>query len=213
LATVYLGDMDAGIADMRRAIALKSTDYHYFTKLMRAQLANGNLPGAVDALGRAVQIDPTMWDGAGVLVDYLSDSREKLEDLLAQGVEREPDFPFWDFWKGMLQKKAGDEVGAKAMFAAGRKQIKDAPWLAALFDYAGGGSISPRELRAQARSDNPRFQAEHLTIVNYFIGEVAMIAGKRDAARDAWQRAVDGHVYYLAEYGAAKVRLAQAAGQ
>ncbi len=113
----------------------------------------------------------------------------------------------------MLKKKAGDEAGAEAMFAEGRKQIKDAPWLAALFDYAGGGSISPRELRAKARSDDPKFQAEHLTVVNYFIGEVALIDGDRNAARDAWQRAVDGHVYYLAEYGAAKVRLAQAAGQ
>jgi len=212
-ATVNLGNMDAGIADMQSAIALKSTDYHYFTKLMRAQLANGNLPGADDALERAVEIEPTMWDGAGVLTYYLSDSREKLDAMLARGVASDPNFPFWDFWRGLLQKKAGDAAGAKATIAAARKRIKDAPWLAALFDYAGGGQISPKELRARARSDNPRAQAEHLGIVNYFIGELAMIAGNRNAAREAWQRTVDGHVYYLAEYGGAKVRLAQIAGQ
>jgi carboxyl-terminal processing protease len=212
LATAFLGDAAAGVADMQKAIALKSDDYHYFTKLMRGELVNGDLPAATAAIDRAIAVEPRLWDGAGVLVYYLGNSRDKLDPLLARAMDHAPDFPYWYLWKGLLLKKAGDEAGANAAIENGRQRIRNIPWEAALFDYAAG-DITLGELRARVRSNNPRAQSEHTCSINFFVGELAMIAGDRDGARTAWQRAVDSQVYYFGEYGAAKIRLAQLGAQ
>jgi carboxyl-terminal processing protease len=210
-ALADLGEFDAARVDVARAIEMKSDETAYYDQLAAIDLAKGDAAAAVADVERGVAASPDYWGGAAMLAYYLVGKFDRTIAMAEAGQKAEPDYPYFAIWKALAQRASGDQAGAIATLDAGRTAFGSADWPAALMDYLGG-KISESKLRALAASSDPKTQSERLCEINFYLGEVAYIAGDKAAARKALQAAADSRIYHYLEFVAAKARLATLGG-
>jgi len=202
-----LGDVDGAMADVQRAIAMKSDDASYYDELGYLHLFKGDLAAAAADTDRAMALDPQYATASGVFSYYLS---RRYDDALAMAdrtVKNDPGFLYWWIWKALIERAKGDGPGAAATLAEARKVFGKAEWPAPLLDYIAG-KIPESALRELGRVDDPRTQAERLCEIEFYVAEQAVFAGDTERAKAAIRRSLDSRIYYYIEYMVAPARLA-----
>jgi carboxyl-terminal processing protease len=210
-ALADLGEFDAARVDVARAIEMKPDETSYYDQLAAIDLAKGDAAAAVADVERSAAASPDYWGAAAMLAYYLVGKFDRTIAMAEAGQKAEPDYPYFAIWKALAQRASGDQAGSIATLDAGRTAFGSAGWPAALMDYLGG-KISETKLRALAASNDPKTQSERLCEINFYLGEVAYIAGDKAAARKALQAAADSRIYNYLELMAARARLANLGG-
>jgi carboxyl-terminal processing protease len=204
----YLGEFEAARADLRRAIALKPDEPTYRDELGMVDLAMGDLDAASADVEGAVAIDPSYWSVSAMAVSYLLGKPERTIAMAEAGMKSQPTYQYFYIWKALALRARGDAAGAKVTLTDGAKAIGNQDWPLPVIDFLAG-QISESQLRGLAASSNPKVQSERTCEIDYYVGEVAYLAGDRSAASLAFQAAVNSRVYHYLEYAAGQARLVQ----
>jgi len=206
-----LGDFDTALADIERAIAMKSDDTNYYDELSYLHLYKGDIPAAVADTDKALSIYPDYWTASGIFSLYFAGRSDAAIAMADRAVKSEPGFLYWWIWKAMAQRSNGDAAGATATLAAGRKAFGKQEWPIPLLDYIAG-TISEAEIRRLAHSNSAKTESERLCEVEFYTGQRLAAAGDRDGAAAAFRRAMGGRIYYYIEYMVAPAWIAALKG-
>jgi carboxyl-terminal processing protease len=202
-----VGETDLAIEDLRAAIAMDASVIDYYDQLATLQLAKGEVDAAVAAADKGVAADPAYWGTGAVLTYYVAGKFDAAIGMIERALKEDPNYGYWYLWKALAQKGKGDSAGAAATLEEGLSHVAD-NWPAPLLQRVAG-KIDEDELRDGARLGSQKRQAEQLSEVDFYIGELALLAGDRETARRAMQNCVNARIYYYYETAAAKARLAQ----
>jgi uncharacterized caspase-like protein/lipoprotein NlpI len=207
-ALTDLGDFDAARRDLEQAIALKSDDLTYYEELETVHLALGDLDAALADIERATAADSGYWGTTAMMASYLAGKFERTVTMAERGIEDDPSYPYYYIWKALGERAKGDKDAATATIAQGMAAIGKKDWPVPLMQYLAG-QIPESRMRSLAASNDAKVQTQQLCETNFYVGEIAYLAGDKAAARSAMQAAIATRVYPYLELAAAKARLAQ----
>jgi lipoprotein NlpI len=207
VALADLGEFDTARADVERAIALKNDDGSYYDELALLQLQRGDLPAASASIDRAVSLSKDFWSGTAIFAYYLGGKFDRAIALAERGLKDQPDYPYFWVWKALAQEAGGDVPAGQATLAQGLKAFGKRDWPAPLLDYLAG-KLPEDKMRALAKSNDAKTQAERLCEISYYVGERAFLDGDKAAARAAMRQSADTRIYNYLEFFAAEARLA-----
>lgn len=194
-----MGDFDAALAEIERAIVLNPDETGYYDELSYLHLYKGDIAGAVADTDKALALYPAYWTAPGIFSLYFAGRYDEAEAMADRATKGAPGFIYWWVWKAMVQRAQGDAAAAAATLAEGRKAFGKPAWPVPLLDYIDG-AISEAEVRRLARSNEPTTEAERLTEIAFYTGERLALAGDRAAATAAFRQAMEGRVFHYIEY-------------
>jgi len=205
IAVMGYGDIEKAKLEVERAL-LSKNDAGYYEKLAEINIARGDLESAKVALERGRKADSGRHSLILAAANYFAGD----SDAAAGNASAVMDDPTAALWNALIKKAKGDAAGATAALEAGRAAAGD-DWPGPIFDALSGATdLGKARVAAKAKDANTQFQ--QLCALNFFAGEWAYLSGDKDAARAAFQAALDTRAYWSLEFAAAKARLANMGG-
>ncbi|MCA9625138.1 MAG: SEL1-like repeat protein, partial [Myxococcales bacterium] len=211
-ADIYLNLPDVVDVDADKAAALttpscEAGDAAACRMLASADLARGRLEQAIPGLTRAIEQTPEdafRWGARGrarFLMGLFAEAEADFQQAMAVANKHRSYFAFWLF----LSKSRRHDPQAKKLLRAELPPITD-PWERALGELLAG-DIDRAGLLAKAEDPDPEVRRRRLCEAHFFIGEVALLRGRKAEAREAFRLTVETDVRNFFEWQSAKVEL------
>jgi tetratricopeptide (TPR) repeat protein len=234
-AYVLKGNYTSGMQDLNRAIQINPT-YHNFNDRAYAYYRQGDFDRAMQDYDRAAHANPADAEalrGRGMMHARKGEYSLAIADL-SQAIQLRPNEGASYFDRGIVHFYQGDFAAAQLDLARIRTYNYSALWLylararsgqearkalskdAAAMDlkvWPGPvikhylGDTTPESVLAAARGSDPTKQQEQLCEAYFYLGELALIAGEQDKARQFFRQTLDTQVTTFYEYAGAQQEL------
>ncbi len=203
------GEFERAITDYDTAVALDPGYAYAYYNRGNANRALGRYPLAVADYDRAIELDPNDDEAYGsrgnakFYMGWFSSAAQDFEHLLAT----DQDNLYRAIWRYLSLARNGED-GAGALGAVADKRDR-AAWPGRIADlYLGRADAA--EVIAAARAIDQAGAREHECEAHFYIGQLHLIRGERDAAMRAFELAIETGASHFVEFAGAKAELARA---
>jgi lipoprotein NlpI len=207
------GLYDKATADFAAAIEITPNDPAPYVgrSIVYRQMADYSRALADDDAAIALKPDFAFaYTNRGLVNFYAGRFAAAAEDF-AKSQASDPGEPDFVLWLHLSHARAGQDD--KDELARNAAKVDPRRWAGpaiALFI----GRIKPEDLKAMAADDNPVFQRQQGCEASFYLGEYALLQGRRDEAGRLFQSVLDDcaiykttYAYFSQAYGAAKEEL------
>ena len=199
------GNYDRAIQDYDEAIRLKPGVAEIFSYRGRAYTQKGNYDRAIQDYDEAIRLDPssdTFFNRGRVRFD-LGQFAASQSDF-AKAAELKPSYAYVALWLYLARSRAGQDAHSELKKNAA--QLKLTEWPGRVVDLYLGTVTSGEILSAATDADTKKNREQHCEAY-FYLGEDALIKGKRIEAKQLFQKAIDTGVTSFIEYTAAQAEL------
>ena len=201
-------DYDRSIQDCDQAIRLTPADATLFRRRGSVYWGKKDYSKALEDYDRAVRLNPKDADsfrGRGITYFFLGQFDPAARDT-ALAAQLDPTDAYSALWLYLAQAKLGQD--AKASLARNAAMLKAAQWpIPVVSLYLG--SASSQDVLSSAQDPNPRKDVFQRCEAYFYIGEDALLHGRKDEAKAMFEQAIATGVTSFYEYNGAIVELAR----
>jgi len=200
------GNIDRAIQDYDEALRLNPSYAFAFNNRGFAYSRKGDLDRALQDFDQAIQLAPRDPDAVGNrgLIHFYRGELTAAQPDFAKALELDPSDSETALWLYLARTKAGQD--ARSELETNTAQLKLEAWPGQVVNLYLGKATPEAVLSAAANSDPATDQKQHCAAY-FYLGEYALIEGKRDEAKGLFQKAMATGVTYSIEYIGAQQEL------